>query len=687
VPPSLLKDLFIRKYSRKYARVSAIEKAIGLIILIGLAAIAFAIYAIGSKGGPQKAVAMPHGVDKDVSHAGPMIPVGLTLPASNPASSPSTQIAAANASATASAPASSPAGFSLSALAAPSNWKAGTVETFNAENLYEKIDGRADAYLNYDVKGMQCVTLTDPKDPNRFIDVYAYDMGSARNAFGIYSTERTVGAPIIDLGEEGYDSGGSLFFIRGKYYNQVLASESTPEMKSVAAKLAAALAKSQPPAADALTFSELLPKPKRIADSITFIHKNALSQEFLTDVVAAKFDEANPILGFVHEAENPAEAKSLLQQYEQYLKQYGKPISAPLLNGASASAAADIGGVADFVFVSGNFFAGVTQAADQQAGLALENEIAAHLQEVMKKRESLSGFQFGANSLIPASITGGEWALNGKIESFGPENLYEKIDGRAEEYLSFGFTHLDCASFAKAGKADEFVDVYVYDHGTKLNTFGMFSAEKTPDAEVIDLGRVGYLSQGSVFFCKGTKYVQAMPGSDSEEAKDFALKLAQAVEARISDTMGSLPGANCLPAEGMKAGSLQYIPTNALSQDYLNRVFTAYYQDETTSQTLRAFVTRAGNEDEAKAILTKYKGYLAQYGKLGPLVLDGLDSASGEMAGTTELVFAEGTFFGGVNEAPTPEAAKAMAQKLDAHLKEVAAKEAELAASGEGGGE
>jgi hypothetical protein len=64
------------------------------------------------------------------------------------------------------------------------------------------------------------------------------------------------------------------------------------------------------------------------------------------------------------------EAAGLLGQYKSYLDKYGRPAEFAPPAGAEAADGADLGGVFDFVFTLGPFFAGVSQAADALSGSA-----------------------------------------------------------------------------------------------------------------------------------------------------------------------------------------------------------------------------------------------------------------------------------------------------------------------------
>ncbi|HYR03636.1 MAG TPA: DUF6599 family protein, partial [Syntrophobacteria bacterium] len=51
-------------------------------------------------------------------------------------------------------------------------------------------------------------------------------------------------------------------------------------------------------------------------------------------------------------------------------------------------------------------------------------------------------------------------------ETFGPETLSEKIDGKAELYLSAGFVQLLTQRFSRKGNPQAWLEVFLYDMGS-----------------------------------------------------------------------------------------------------------------------------------------------------------------------------------------------------------------------------
>ncbi len=56
------------------------------------------------------------------------------------------------------------------------------LETFNADNLFEKIDGRAESFLQYDVKGMAYANLHPTADESNELQVYIFEMSDGLEA-------------------------------------------------------------------------------------------------------------------------------------------------------------------------------------------------------------------------------------------------------------------------------------------------------------------------------------------------------------------------------------------------------------------------------------------------------------------------------------------------------------------------
>jgi len=91
--------------------------------------------------------------------------------------------------------------------------------------------------------------------------------------------------------------------------------------------------------------------------------------------------------------------------------------------------------------------------------------------------------------LLPPAILDGGWRLDGRVESYDPFNLYEKINGAAELYLAYGFERLEYLTIAKG---DHAITVELYDQGRFHNSLGLFAGQRRPEQAVRELGAISY---------------------------------------------------------------------------------------------------------------------------------------------------------------------------------------------------
>lgn len=115
-------------------------------------------------------------------------------------------------------------------------------ERFTADTLYVKIDGQAEAYLQFHVAGLVFGSYYYQSDTERTVDVYWYDMGTPTNALGMYRSEEAPDATRLSIGRAGYQAGGAVFFCKGASYVQVLPSRPDGADGRAALKIAERLA-------------------------------------------------------------------------------------------------------------------------------------------------------------------------------------------------------------------------------------------------------------------------------------------------------------------------------------------------------------------------------------------------------------------------------------------------------------
>ena len=128
-----------------------------------------------------------------------------------------------------------------------------------------------------------------------------------------------------------------------------------------------------------------------------------------------------------------------------------------------------------------------------------------------------------------------DWSAPREVDRYGPDELYLKIDGRAEAYLQFHVVGLTFGTYSHRTDRGRGIDVYWYDMGTPADAMGMYRSEAAPGATAVSLGGDGYEIGGAVFFWKGRNYIQVLPTSPDQADGRAALAIARQLDGVIAD--------------------------------------------------------------------------------------------------------------------------------------------------------
>ena len=132
----------------------------------------------------------------------------------------------------------------------PPDWTIGKsgdhhLETFNADNLYEKIDGRAESFIQYGVKGMAYTFYHPTGDPSNELQLYVFEMGDSLKALGKYGSEKPEEFQTVQVGDRGLLKRRQLAFYCGQYYTQIVSTNDDPKFAAFALDLAKRVAARQ----------------------------------------------------------------------------------------------------------------------------------------------------------------------------------------------------------------------------------------------------------------------------------------------------------------------------------------------------------------------------------------------------------------------------------------------------------
>jgi hypothetical protein len=259
----------------------------------------------------------------------------------------------------------------------------------------------------------------------------------------------------------------------------------------------------------------------------------------------------------------------------------------------------------------------------------------------------------------------------GKAEIYDNDNLYEKIDGRAPMYQDTGFVKLTTQRFTNNTNSELGFEQYLYDMGNSRNAFSVYSRQKRTDVvDMPDLDAKGfaYKTTNSVYVCHGQYYIEMVGFAESDELLNAMKGIAQKLVAQLPvDEKDKITEIGIFP-QGIISGSVQLQIIDAYGFDGLNNTWSALYKVNDKAVTI--FFSKRNNEGEAKNVAKSYNDFLISN---GAKVIDA-NVSSLDFLGSTEIVFAKGSFVGGVHEADDREAALKAADTLSKRLNEISEK-------------
>jgi hypothetical protein len=251
-------------------------------------------------------------------------------------------------------------------------------------------------------------------------------------------------------------------------------------------------------------------------------------------------------------------------------------------------------------------------------------------------------------------------------EAFTPATLSDKIDGKAELYLSANFVALTCQRVALTDAPGAWMEVFLFDMGKPANAFAVYSSQKRPDVTEAQIGDYAYVAGNQLCLVHGKYYIELVGADDQVAlmkaadglARYFVATLAVADHANMSKEQA------LFPPEGLIAGTVSLVATDVFGFDRLQNVFIGRYREGPDEMPL--FITNRGSPAAATQMAGEFRGFLVKDcgGKETPPPAGLPGAILVDMDGSFDGVFTVGPFMAGVHQAPSRAVAERMLQRL-----------------------
>lgn len=196
------------------------------------------------------------------------------------------------------------------------------------------------------------------------------------------------------------------------------------------------------------------------------------------------------------------------------------------------------------------------------------------------------------------------WAPLEEPRFYGPDNLWDEINGGADIFLDYGFREL---SVRELTKDETTVSVGIYDMGTALNAYGIFKTESPPESRPgkeneknrLTFPPIGTRSvviaphQGLLLKDRYYVKVSAYTGKPGERLYTDLLKTIASVldgEAKLPEEL------NLLPSEGKVLNSEMFSRESFLGLKELRNCVHARYGDGDAGEYRLFCLIPVGNE-------------------------------------------------------------------------------------------
>lgn len=190
-----------------------------------------------------------------------------------------------------------------------------TVEekVYDANNLWDLIDGAADLYLEYAFVELRFARYLNADRTEVKAEIYKH--GSLLDAFGMYSQERDPGYHYVNAGAQGYLEEGVLNFLDGNYYIKLSTLQKGETAQKALLMIAQKLNENLKQDDSLPAELSLFPADKKQINTEKYISQNFMGHSFLKSVLTANYEGKTPFTAFIINAGTHENAVKALKDF------------------------------------------------------------------------------------------------------------------------------------------------------------------------------------------------------------------------------------------------------------------------------------------------------------------------------------------------------------------------------------
>lgn len=192
-------------------------------------------------------------------------------------------------------------------------------EFYEAQNLFDYINGEAETYLDYGFRLLVTREYVDKKGSILTMEIYR--MESPLHGFGIYAAERTPDDKAAEIGTQGFQGENIVGFWKGPYYCKILSHRMSPDPAEVLLKTARLIADKIKGDYSPPEIFSIFPEELRVKGSERFIPRNFMGQPYLKNGYQVDYDKGARIFQiFLLQLDSKEAAQETYMKYQDFLR-------------------------------------------------------------------------------------------------------------------------------------------------------------------------------------------------------------------------------------------------------------------------------------------------------------------------------------------------------------------------------
>ncbi len=212
-------------------------------------------------------------------------------------------------------------------------------------------------------------------------------------------------------------------------------------------------------------------------------------------------------------------------------------------------------------------------------------------------------------SLLPSPGFSGEWRMDGPVKTYNRDDLFTYIDGEAELYFPYGFERLATAFYTREGGDPQIgLAADIYQMGSLLDAFGIYSQYRKPEAEFIPMGGEGFVNPSQLLFYQDRFFVQLSASGTAQLDRSVFESCARAISKALPGPPKKPSELNLLMTPSLIPQTERYFPESLLGYSFFRRGLIALASQN--GKKIRIFVIIEDSAQSAQKVVDRYVRYL-----------------------------------------------------------------------------